>query len=198
MTDNKKSEQFHLGFLATLELADQSWVGGLLVTNRLGRPLEFQCTSPVSANPTQRILYGPTLVPYILTDLLGRTLVEKVAVKPDLILTERGDVLDLRELISTPVACLDGLADQQETVAAEDQSSNNRGWTQEPENAPADSLRLTHGRQTLRFHSAHHTDRDLIQKKIGRIPKDADLGEPFERIREALEETTRSMRLREK
>lgn len=168
MADNGKSEQFKLGFLTTIELPDGGFVGGLLVTNRLGRPLEFQCTAPVRANRTQEILYGPTLVPHILTDLVGRTLVEKAGVKPDLVLTENAEVLALREQISTPVAFLDD------------------GSATETEAEPAP--RLTLGRQTLRFHSAHAGDSESIKRKSHLVPGEANLGEPFERVREALNE----------
>src|SRR5260370_25353947 len=86
MTANGKQDQLRLGFLTAIELPDRGFVGGLLVTNHCGRPLEFQCTVPVKANPTQEILYGPTLVPFILGELIGGTLVEKAGVKPQLIL----------------------------------------------------------------------------------------------------------------
>ena len=54
-----------LGFLRVLELDGGGFVGGMLVTNQLGRPLEFQCTTPLKPNRTQVILYGPTLAPFI-------------------------------------------------------------------------------------------------------------------------------------
>ena len=61
------SEKIHLGFLTALEVSEVGYVGGLLITNHYGRPLEFQCTTPVQPNHTQKILYGPTLVPFILS-----------------------------------------------------------------------------------------------------------------------------------
>lgn len=172
MSANGKHEQFRLGFLTAVEVPDLGYVGGLLVTNRLGRPLEFQCTTPVKANRTQEILYGPTLVPFLLTELIGRTLIEKVGVKPDLVLAEQPDLLDLREHVSLPVACLCEAVTETEPV---------------PE--PPASIAL--GRQWLRFHSAHASDREEIEKKVALIPRDADLREPFDRVREALTEANR-------
>jgi hypothetical protein len=161
MTNNGKNEQFLLGFLETVELPDGGFVGGLLVTNRLGRPLEFQCTAPVRANRTQEILYGPTLVPYMLTDLIGKTLIEKAGVKPDLVLTENDDTLALREHIRSPVARI-----QDDPTTTE----------------------CKIGRHSLRFHSGHESDGAEIQRKSHLIPPDANLKEPFERVREALKE----------
>lgn len=172
MADNGKGEQFKLGFLTTVELADGGFVGGLLVTNRLGRPLEFQCTAPVRANRTQEILYGPTLVPHILTDLVGRTLVDKAGVKPDLVLTENAEVLALREQISTPVAFLE--AESAKTAPRADDT----------ESLP----HLSVGLQILRFHRDHAADSETIARKSHLIPGEANLNEPFERVREALNE----------
>src|SRR5579862_7161932 len=109
MTAESGKENFRLGFLTAIEVPERGFVGGLLVTNHFGRPLEFQCTAPLKPNRTQEILYGPTLVPYVLGDLIGRTLIEKVGVKPHIVLTERQELLSLRELVQIPVACVDDL-----------------------------------------------------------------------------------------
>lgn len=163
-------QTFRLGFLAAVELPERGFAGGLLVTNHQGRPLEFQCTAPVKPNRTQEILYGPTLVPFILADLIGATLLQKVSVKPDLVLIESRDLLELRRHIATPVAWLADAA----TPSPEDD---------EP------SQELTIGRQRLKFHQSHQSDRGDIEKRSNLVPKTADLMEPFDRIREALKET---------
>jgi len=176
MAATGKQEQLRLGFLTAIEVPEKGFVGGLLVTNHYGRPLEFQCTAPVRPNPTQEILYGPTLAPFILGELIGGTLVEKAGVKPQLILTDRQAVLELRNHIEAPVAFVE------ETPAA---------------SAPADeagTLRL--GRQIVRFHAAHGGDQAAVARDAGHVPQDADLHEPFVRVREALEETLRSGALR--
>src|ERR671910_2591546 len=89
-----------LGFLTAIELPGGGYIGGLLVTNRFGRPLEFQCTTPVKPNRTQEILYGPTLVPFVLGELIGRTLLEKIGVRPHLVLTEAIEILEVRNHVS--------------------------------------------------------------------------------------------------
>jgi hypothetical protein len=160
-------DQFRLGFLTAVEDPERGLVGGLLITNRFGRPLEFQCTTPVKANRTQQILFGPQLQPYILTELIGKTLIEKVGVKPHLVLTESPDLLALREHVSVPVASLiDGKVSSDETMPL--------------------------GKQKLRFHDAHAADRSEIAKHAAQIPDSADLKEPFDRVREALTETMKS------
>jgi hypothetical protein len=178
MTANGKQDQLRLGFLTAIEVPDKGFVGGLLVTNHYGRPLEFQCTVPVKANPTQEILYGPTLAPFILGELIGGTLVEKAGVKPQLILTDRVQILELRNHIDQPVALV-----EPQTSATDSGEEETR-----------EGLKL--GQQIVRFHSSHDADHQTVSRGASQIPADADLQEPFDRIREALQETLRNGALR--
>ena len=148
-----------------MELASRGHVGGLLVTNHLGRPLEFQCTAPVKANRTQEILYGPTLVPFLLCDLIGRTLLDKIGVKPHLVLVDDERLLDLREQAGVPLALLQGGEGQ--------------------ESLPGRTL----GRQRVSLHPAFAADAEVLESARRRLPADADLSEPFARVRDALCET---------
>ena len=81
-----------LGFLGVVNLAGTGFVGGLLVTNQLGRPLEFQCTTPVKPNRTQEILYGPTLNSFVCAELIGKTLFERLQVKPQVIVSDQPEI----------------------------------------------------------------------------------------------------------
>ena len=193
MTADATPEQLRLGFLTAIEIPQVGYIGGLLVTNQYGRPLEFQCTTPVGPNRIQQILYGPTLVPFILGELIGRTLIERVGVKPDLVLTENRDLLCLREHVNLAVAVVED-AGLQSTDESDSATGNiNRSAdspTLEIDNAAVEENRTRLSRQTLRFHDAHQTDQDALANKLHLIPRGADLMEPFERVREALRETT--------
>lgn len=168
---SKSVDDLRLGFLTTLEVEQKGLVGGLLITNRFGRPLEFQCTSPIKASRTQEILYGRTLMPYLKCDLIGRTLFDKASLKPHVLLTEDPDLLELRTQLKVPVACCD-------------ESEDDAGA--EPEN------RLRIGGRLLSFHAAHDEDARAVHSQADVLPADADLAEPLERVREALSETVRS------
>src|SRR5690349_7869437 len=123
MTATGKQEQLRLGFLTAIEVPEKGFVGGLVVTNHYGRPLEFQCTMPARPNTTQEILYGPTLPASILGELIGGTLVEEAGVKPQLILTEREQILELRNHLDRPVALVETSEPGPEPSAADDQRS---------------------------------------------------------------------------
>jgi hypothetical protein len=161
-------DKFHLGFLRIVE-SPAGDVGGMLVTNRLGRPLEFQCTTPVKANRTQEILYGQTLRPFLHSELIGKTLVERLQVKPDLILIDQPSLLDLRSQIDVPVACMVNV---------------------DSSDLP-DQTRIALGQQSVHVHRDYQSDADVISRHASHITADADLNEPLERVKDALLETTR-------
>src|SRR5262245_43797603 len=106
MPATTRPDALHLGFLTVVEAAGGAYVGGLLVTNKLGRPLAFQCTTPVKPNRTQEILYGPTLKPFLFSELIGKTLMERLQVKPQLLLIDQPELLDLRDHLDLPIACV--------------------------------------------------------------------------------------------
>src|SRR5438445_6667229 len=93
----------NLGFL-TIVQESNGYLGGYLVTNQWGRPLEFRLSSAVQPNRVQQILYGGTLQPYICADLIGKTLVDKAGVPVQLVLTDREPALELRSQVDVPVA----------------------------------------------------------------------------------------------
>jgi len=94
-----------LGFLTVLRDAN-GYLGGYLVVNGWGRPLEFRLTSAVQPNRVQQILYGDSLGSYVCADLIGKTLVEKAGIPVQLVVTDREEVLDLRLKLDVPVAWL--------------------------------------------------------------------------------------------
>jgi len=185
MSATEKKDQFRLGFLTAVEVPDQGFVGGLLITNRHGRPLEFQCTAPLKPSRTQEILYGSTLGPYVVGEVIARTLIEKVGVKPHLVLTELIEILELRNHVSMPVGCLEP-----------DQSSTSESTPASSETSLQADGPLKIGRQWIRLHAAHLEDRSDVESHSSQVPKDADMKEPFERVREALLETVKNNAVR--
>src|SRR5437762_13123211 len=92
----------HLGFLTVLHEAG-GFLGGYLVTNLWGRPLEFRLSTAVQPNRVQQILYGESLAPYLCGELIGKTLVEKTATQVQMVITDHSAVLALRRCVDFPV-----------------------------------------------------------------------------------------------
>jgi hypothetical protein len=154
-----------LAFLTVLQ-EPSGWLGGYLVTNGWGRPLEFRLTTAVQPNRVQAALYGPTLHEYLLADLIGKTLVEKTSTKPDLIVTDVPGALPLRSRVEVPVVAL-------------------RSPGAPPETTPLDHPRAANG---LLLPARFATDRATVNSLLDRVDAAVELAEPFARIRDAVTE----------
>lgn len=156
-----------LGFL-TIVHEGVGWVGGYLITNGWGRPLEFRLTTPVQPNRVQAALYGPTLSEYLFADLIGKTLIEKTAIRPDIVITDVPEVMSLAGRVGMPVVA----------IAAENVSGTTRTGT------------LSHPRspRPLVLPSVGDLSAEGVIRLLDRVDPSVDLTEPFGRIREALAE----------
>ena len=83
------------GFLTVLESPDHGLFGGYLVLSPQGRPLEFRCSTPVTASRAQEILYGPTLRPYLFAEVIGRAVIAGAELHATAILPDQRDMLPL-------------------------------------------------------------------------------------------------------
>jgi hypothetical protein len=120
----------------------------------------------------QQILYGGTLTTYVCANLIGKSLLDKVAVPVQLVLTDREPVLDLRLKVEMPVLWQAQASDARTQVLA------TAGAAVLP--AAADSGPLLCHPQFL---ADVGLARDLLAKADS-----LDLAEPFARIREAVSE----------
>jgi hypothetical protein len=161
-----------LGFLTVLQEAS-GYLGGYLVTNVWGRPLEFRLSTAVQPNRVQQILYGETLVPYICADLIGKTLVDKAGVAVGAVFTDREAVLDLRCRLEVPVAWLAAAGDPKAAALADGSS----------EVRPAAA-----GKAGVYCHPRFSGDVAALRQLLERLDGGLDLAEPFGRIREAVGE----------
>jgi hypothetical protein len=161
----------HFGFLTVASEA-QGFLGGYLVTNSWGRPLEFRLSTAVQPNKVQQILYGTTLTEYLCADLIGKTLVEKTSIPPHLIVTDTLNVLPLRGRLEVPV------------LAAIPESELPGDDSEKP------LIRLSHGRSSypLVYEAKYQADDEMIRAMLDRLDRSVELTEPFTRIREAMGE----------
>ena len=156
-----------LGFLTVVENPELGLIGGYLLLNAAGRPLEFHCTAPVQASRTQEILYGPTLKPYLYGEQIGQTLLGKSKLAPIVVCTDREAVLAVRELIELPVL-----------------------WVVESQSEQSFSLAMNQVLTASQFPA----DEQVIRQNWPAQADHLDLLEPFTRIREALDEAQRAAR----
>jgi hypothetical protein len=158
-----------LGFLTILQDVT-GWIGGYLVTNGWGRPLEFRLTTAVQPNRVQKALYGPTLQEYVFADLIGKTLVEKSSTPASLLITDLAPLWTLRKRISIPLVIV-----------------SSHPMTNSP---PPGLLYLEHprARHGVWLPVWASSDGESIKALLDQIDPAVELSEPFSRIREAVAE----------
>jgi hypothetical protein len=162
----------NLGFLTVVQ-GSGGYLGGYLVTNNWGRPLEFRLSSAVQPNRVHQILYGGTLKAYVCADLIGKALVEKTATPVQLLLTDNEPVLDLRLKVATPVVWL-APADDPLAAALTAAGAGVRG--------------AAGGKGAVLCHPRFPGDVAAVGELLDRLDGTLDLAEPFARIREAISE----------
>ncbi len=146
----------NVGFLAILN-DPTGTLGGLLVTNAWGRPLEFRLTSSVQPNRVQTILYGPALPGFLAGELIGKTLVDKTTTPIKWIVTDSPHALELRMFVECPVV-LSSVLPIPNAIAS--------------------------GRN-LFVHERHPDDVERVAELLAQSTS-LDLSEPFLRIRDAV------------
>jgi hypothetical protein len=182
-----------LGFLTVIEHPQYGLFGGYLVLNNAGRPLEFHCTAPIKPNRAQEILYGPTLESFLYGEQIGQTLINQASLPPLLICTDRAPALTAREHVSTPVVLV--LPPEDETVAAEPGGESGRVLRLDAAHHGGPRLVIFRlGRNRLALPERADEDRRLITERLADLAESFDLAEPFQRIRDAIEEAQQAVR----
>jgi hypothetical protein len=169
-----KSKQA-MGFLTVVEHPQYGMFGGYLILNTSGRPLEFHCTAPIKPNRAQEILYGPTLESYLYGEQIGQTLINQGSSSPMLVCTDREPALAAREYVSTPLVLV---------LPGDD------GGTASPRGLVTFQL----GRNRLALPQQAEDDRRSIADQLANLADSFDLAEPFQRIRDAIEEAQQAVR----
>jgi hypothetical protein len=180
-----------LGFLTVVEYEQHGFLGGYLVLNASGRPVEFHCTAPVKPNRAQEILYGPTLEPYVYGEQIAQALVKKSQLEPLIVCTDLTPVLAVREFVSCPVALVVSSPAPETTVEA---NVSGRVFRVDRAHAPATAPKFRLGRNELAVGAAWAADEQRIAETIAELADHFDLAEPFARIRGAIDEAQRSGR----
>lgn len=167
-----------IGYLSCSEDESVGFVGGLLVVNQHARPLEFHCTVPFRPTAAQRVLFGATLNPHLLTDQIPGTLLAKLKTVLDVLLVNNLSLLDLRENTDIALGCLHRLETESDSAA-----SHETGLT------IGKSHFLNSEHSPFAIHHKFPTDSEVVQSALAAVSGSVEVAEPFERLRIAIDET---------
>lgn len=180
------AEPTTLGFLTVLDHPQHGLFGGYLLLNLAGRPIEFHCTAPVKANRAQEILYGPTLEPFLYGEHIGLALVKKATVMPLAICCDRIPILAMRPHVSMPLALVHvGKRDSDDPAA--DRMERARGAL----SSHSAGASFEMGPNRLSVSAEWPADQQELVRSLAQTCEHFDLSEPFERIKNAIEEAQR-------
>lgn len=115
MRSDDKKRPVHLGFLTALGSPLHGLIGGFLVLNLAGRPVEFHCTAPVRPNRAQVILYGATLESFVCGEQIAPALVGRTKLDLAAILTNNPNMLTALRLLKAPLGLVFHHASEVET-----------------------------------------------------------------------------------
>ena len=195
-----------LGFLTVVEYPEHGLIGGYLVLNRAGRPLEFHCTAPSQAQPGPADPLRPHAGALSVWRANRPRPAEQATAEPAVICTDREPALAVREFVEVPVALVipDGtrsgsrdpirLGRLNDPGALAAEGRVYRLDSPHPSRAGPPVFRL--GRNCLAVSPLAAGDRELIASRLGDLAETFDLAEPFQRIREAIEEARRRRAVR--
>jgi len=194
-----------LGFFSVCPHADGGFIGGYLILNGVGRPLEFHCTTPVKPTRTQEILYGATLKPYLFGEQIAPALIAKAKTAVHLVCVSQWESLSLASQIAEPVVLV--CPESQEPHPAEEGHSlvsaqfqfspdDNISFCRQRSGVieriglpPWQTVRV--GKNCLAVAAVRPEAPEEVKQLLGPWETGLDLLEPFERIQAALEEASR-------
>lgn len=160
-----------IGYFTVVNDQRTGWTGGLLVLDRGGRPLEFQCTLPVRPSRAHEILFGSTLAAHLVSHVIGKLLVAKCRTPLTLLCCDLTEALEIESFTSSPVALI------REAIETDDRP------------IPTDMLK---GSESVEVAGASFIvpieRRDEVERLAECYIDLPDAVEPFERIREAIKE----------
>jgi hypothetical protein len=158
-----------------------SYLGGLLLTDTTGIPLDFRYTEPITPTKLQTVLYGKALEPHLKEEVIQRTLLKELKGSPDLF------VLPATELAGgwsgeskCPVLALQKSQEAPLARLGEAFRVSNREVL----------LQVTEGAAPLRVMFAGSVDlaaQELALPRLAEAGYHMDLTEPLERVAAALQ-----------
>ena len=77
------ADALKLAYFVTMK-EGPSYLGGLLLTDTSGIPLDFRYTEPITPTRLQSLLYGRALEPHLKEEVIQKTLLKELKASPDL------------------------------------------------------------------------------------------------------------------
>lgn len=106
-SDDSRPTDIRIGYLSRGVFEEgKAYRAGALVVDGQGKPLEFRCTSPIRPNSVQETLYGDSLEPYMMVELMGKPLLSHLRESFNILVVGEPGFLNLRDHCDHPMLFL--------------------------------------------------------------------------------------------
>ena len=153
-----------IGYLSVKKIEGKH-VGGILVVDKRGIPIEFKYTDPLVPTELQKILYGSSLETYLHADIIAASLLNKLENNPPIILTDHPDLIEMDKRV---------LLVSESTERVESVREVSEGEYLVPFQGRA-----------IRIVSKEKLSQEILEK-VKELSEELDIMEPFERLDRAL------------
>lgn len=180
LNNQQRSLPNTFGFISVQEIEGLGHCGGLLIVSQIGRPLEFHCSAPVARNRAQEILYGETYDSFLFCEQIGLSLVDKAKTQPQIYIANCGELLELQQLLQTPVVVLSNDKNR-DYFRSTYFNSSEAGSAKRTGSIELEGQTIWHCRN-------NPADVESVREIVGSFTQTLALDEPFERIQKAIDE----------
>ncbi|HEX9743980.1 MAG TPA: hypothetical protein VGB30_01000 [bacterium] len=84
-----------IAYLQAKSVDDQSWSGGLLLTDERGLPMDFRYVEPIRPGKIQKLIYGEALQRYLVLDAIAASLLKAANFEAEWYFTNSEILLEL-------------------------------------------------------------------------------------------------------
>jgi len=165
------------GYLTTL-FEQGSYLGGIMITNEQGFPVDFKYTEPVVPTKVQRIIYGSVLEQYIRNHVIIRSMVKELDQTPSFYIVSQHQIHDIADdsglvLVSVQRTQFSSLGEKGTVTRSKENECLLQGWT-DPH-----PLRVVFG-------AMPSEQQESVLKELIHLSRHMDVVEPLERLEKAL------------
>lgn len=94
--------EHRIGYIDIYKTKQGEYLGGVLITDNLGIPIEFRHTETVSPSKVQQVLYGQALERFLKCETLAKCLLKEMEHKPSLLVVPDDEYYSLTKMFNYP------------------------------------------------------------------------------------------------
>jgi len=174
----------NLAYLVAHAINDQTWTGGILITDDRGLPLDFHYVQPITPTRIQRLIYGNSLERYLILDAIAGTLLKTANPKAEWLFTTSHLLLELQPHFHAKLVVV---SDSEREPLAE-----HGEWEVRRQGEIALQVAPTGMPARLSFVARSREETETVAKELSELAKKLDFVEPLHRIVAALKEISDS------